>query len=182
MKLLSFMHRPVPPVEPDVLAALLPKVRRWVHRILGPNSALDDVAQDALIEIAKALPAFRGDSAVDTFAYRITIRVATKALRRRRDEIPLELVPPQADHIDPESQLAHRELMRALYRALDELPTRLRLTFVLCELEGMTPTEASVVLNEGAATVRSRLRRARESVTEKLRADHRLAWLEGVRS
>ncbi|MGE3546103.1 MAG: RNA polymerase sigma factor, partial [Kofleriaceae bacterium] len=108
--------------------------------------------------------------------------VATKALRRKRDDISLDLVPPQPDQIDPESQLAHRELMRALYRALDELPTRLRLTFVLCELEGMTPTEAAVVLGEGAPTVRSRLRRARDSVTERLRADQRLTWLEGDRS
>ncbi|MGE3542732.1 MAG: RNA polymerase sigma factor, partial [Kofleriaceae bacterium] len=86
MRLLSFAPRPVTPVDADVLTALLPKVRRWVHRILGPSGLLDDVAQDALIEIAKALPSFRGDAAVDTFAYRITIRVATKALRRTRDD------------------------------------------------------------------------------------------------
>lgn len=164
----------------DALVALLPKVRRWLHRLLGPGAALDDVTQDALIEIARALPSFRGDSAIDTFAYRITIRVASKALKRRRDpEVSLELVPPQPDEIDPESRLAHRELLRALYRALDELPTRRRLTFVLCELEGMTPTEAAAVLGERASTVRSRLRRARDTVTERLRNDHNLSWIGG---
>lgn len=166
--------------EAEVLAALLPKVRRWLHRLLGPGAALDDVAQDVLIELARALPSFRGDSALDTFAYRITIRVASKALKRRRDaEVSLELVPPQPDEIDPESRLAHRELVRALYRALDELPTRRRLTFVLCELEGMTPTEAAAVLGERASTVRSRLRRARDTVTERLRADHHVSWMGG---
>src|SRR6185503_14634154 len=131
----------------DVLPALLPKVRRWLYRILGPSSALDDVTQDALIEIARALPAFRGDASIDTFAYRITIRVAGKALRRLRSahELSLELVPPPPDAIDPESRLAHREMVRALYRALDELPTKLRLTFVLCELEGMAPSDAAVI-------------------------------------
>lgn len=166
--------------EAEVLAALLPKVRRWLHRILGPSAALDDVAQDALIEIARALASFRGESAIDTFAYRITIRVASKALKRRRGaEVSLELVPPQPDEIDPESRLAHRELVRALYRALDELPTRRRLTFVLCELEGLTPTEAAAVLGERASTVRSRLRRARDTVTERLRGDHNLSWMGG---
>jgi RNA polymerase sigma-70 factor (ECF subfamily) len=178
--------RPVTGSEPsvalaaDVLPALLPKVRRWLHRILGPTSALDDVTQDALIEIARALASFRGEASIETFAYRITIRVASKALRRRsaRQEVSLELVPPQQDHLDPESRLAHREMVRALYRALDELPPRLRLTFVLCELEGLSPTEAAPILGEGAPTVRSRLRRARDTVTSRLRADTRLAWLD----
>lgn len=166
----------------DVLVALLPRIRRWVHRILGPTNALDDVTQDALIEIARALKGFRGDSAVETFAYRITIRVASKALRRRcLDAVSLELVPPPPDHIDPESRLAHREMIRALYRALDALPTKRRVTFVLCELEGMTPTEAAIVLGEGAATVRSRLRRARDVVTAALTKDANLAWLGGPR-
>lgn len=181
MKRLPHPREIVTPGDADALATLLPKVRRWVHRILGPSSLLDDTTQDALIAIARALPTFRGDAALDTFAYRITIRIARKALRRRGDEVSLTLVPPSSDRIDPESPLAYRELMRALYRALDELPTRRRLTFVLCELEGMTPTEAAVVLGEPASTVRSRLRRARDAVTRILHADHRLSWLEGDR-
>jgi RNA polymerase sigma-70 factor, ECF subfamily len=177
--------KPTPPVPADpaavsdVLAALLPKLRRWVHRILGPTSALDDVVQDALIAIAHALPRFRGEAAVETFAYRIAIRVASRALRRRRDEVPLELVPPPPDLVDPESRLAHREMVRSLYRALDELPTKHRLIFVLCELEGMAPSDAAVVLGERAATVRSRLRRARDAVAARLDADGNLAWLRG---
>jgi RNA polymerase sigma-70 factor, ECF subfamily len=167
------------PSTDDVLAALLPKVRRWLHRILGPTQALDDVTQDALIEIARALASFRGDSSVETFAYKITIRVAGRALKRRTlNEVSLELVPGLEDRLDPHSRLAHREMVRALYRALDELSTKRRLVFVLCELEGMSPAEAAGLLGEGAATVRSRLRRARDEVFERLRGDAKLAWLD----
>ena len=67
----------------DTLVVLLPKVRGWMHRILGPGAALDDAVQDALIAIAQALPRFRGDASVETFAYRITVRVSYKALASR---------------------------------------------------------------------------------------------------
>jgi len=179
MRLVRSAIDSVPSSTDDVLAALVPKVRRWLHRILGATQALDDVTQDALIEIARALPGFRGESAVETFAYRITIRVAGRALKRMpKEEVSLELVPGLADRQDPHSRLAQRDMVRALYRALDELSTKRRLVFVLCEIEGLSPAEAANVLGEGAATVRSRLRRARDQISERLRGDPRLAWLD----
>ena len=54
-------REPAGSADADALVALLPKVRRWLHRLLGPGAALDDVTQDALIEIARALPRFRGE-------------------------------------------------------------------------------------------------------------------------
>jgi RNA polymerase sigma-70 factor (ECF subfamily) len=146
---------------------LLPRVRRWVYRFAGPSSFSDDVVQDALIEIARALPRFRGDAALETFSYRITIRVASRALRKRnRQAAILQVLPPAPDSIDPRSYLADRELVRRLYEALDKLSTQKRAVFVLCAIEGFSPGEAAEILESKPATVRSQLRRARNQLSK----------------
>lgn len=164
MRLVRRASQPSSGDREATLHALLPKLRAWLLRYLGPSALFDDVVQDALIEIAKALPKFR-DSSIDTFAYRIAIRVASRALKKQsRHAAVLRLVPPPIDQIDPRSQLADRHLLQKLYEALDSLPHKQRSVFVLCELEEHSPAEAAVILNLKANTVRSQLRRAREAL------------------
>jgi len=166
VKLLRRASQPGQGDQEATLHALLPKLRAWLLRYLGPSALLDDVVQDALIEIAKALPKFRGDSTIDTFAYRIAIRVASRALKKQsRHAAVLKLVPPPIDQIDPRSQLADRHLLQKLYEALDSLSHKQRSVFVLCELEQYSPTEASKILKLKPTTVRSQLRRAREALS-----------------
>src|SRR5204863_8648768 len=68
----------------ETLAELSPKVRGWVYRRVGPNNGADDVAQEVLTEIARALPSFEGHSSLVTYAYRICRRVIGHQLRRKR--------------------------------------------------------------------------------------------------
>lgn len=150
----------------EVLRELLPKLRIWLKRYLGPCAIYDDVVQDSLVEIGQAMTTFRGESSIDTFAYRIAIRVASRALKKqvRRAEV-LKLVPPSPELIDPHSRLAERELLRQLYEALDTLPPKQRSAFVLCEIEEFSPTEAALVVGCKATTMRSQLRRARKTLS-----------------
>ena len=168
-----------PAADPtDVLSDLLPSVRRWMHRLLGAHGGMDDAVQDAMIEIARALPRFRGGSSLDTYAHRISIRVAARYWRKRRlNEVSLELVPPLEDCIDPESLAAQRESLRRLYRCLQKLSSKRRIAFVLCDIEGYTPTEAAAVVGVRAATMRSRLRHARRELGRLLQGDPYLSRL-----
>ncbi len=140
----------------QVLRLLMPKVRRWLHRLLGPRADLDDATQDALVALAGALPTFRGDSKVTTFAHRITVRIAYKYFRKRSREEVLALVPPPADEIDPESRAMDREALRRLYRCLERLPEKRRVAFVLCCIEGLKPGEAAKLEGISSLAMRSR--------------------------
>lgn len=143
---------------------------------------LDDAVQDSLIEVTRALPRFRGDAALTTYAHRITLRVGYRYLRGRdRDrerEIPLALVPPVAGGIDPESHAAQREIVRRLYDCLDRLSTKRRVALVLCDLEGHTPSQAAQLLRVPATTVRTRLKHARRDLERLLRGEPYLRQLE----
>lgn len=166
----------------EVLIELLPKVRRWLYRLLGPRNELDDAVQDALTEIARSLPKFEGRSSVSTLAHKITLRVAYQYFgrrRRTRETTALELVPPPPDEIDPESRAMGREALQSLYRCLDRLPKKRRTAFALCAIEGLSPTEAAEVVGASPTAMRSRLMRARDELARMLSNDPYVSALMG---
>ncbi len=166
-------------VVEEVLAELMPGVRRLLHRLLGPRADLDDAVQDALFAIADALPRYEGRASLETFARKIALRVAYRYFRRAPRETSIELVPPPPDTIDPESRAMSREALRRLYRCLDKLPKKRRVAFVLCAIEGLSPLEAAMVVGTRASAMRSRLMHARREVARMLSADPYVSALLG---
>ncbi len=162
----------------DALRELLPQVRRWLYRLLGRSPDLDDATQEALTQIARFLPRFEGRSSLDTVAHRITVRVAYRYFGTTQ-ETSLEVVPELVDPESMESQLMAREALARLHRCLGRLPARRRVAFVLCAIEGMTPTEASRVAGTTALAMRCRLSYARREVARMLKSDPYLArWID----
>lgn len=154
-----------------LLRALLPRLRGWLVRLLGPRADVDDATQDLLIALAEALPRFRGDSSCSTYCYRVTLRVASRYYGKRPRTVPLELVPPPADRVDPESRVLRREVLVRLYDELDRLPPPQRAAFVLCRIEGLDPAEAAKVCGVSSGALRVRLHRARKQVEAALARD-----------
>jgi hypothetical protein len=65
-------------VEPRIGATILEQranVHRALFRILGSNRELEDLLQDAFIEIYRALPSFRGDSTLEGKSGHVTLVV-----------------------------------------------------------------------------------------------------------
>ena len=163
----------------DDIEALVPRVRAWLRRDFGTELEVDDTAQDALAALTQALPSFRGDSSLSTFAYRITRRVAIDKLRkrRRREALELDSLP---DSYDLERRLTSRRALRRVQRVLDRLPDKRREAFVLCCIEGMAPSDAAERVGVSAETMRSRLRHARSEVMRRLAHDATLRIFMGL--
>jgi RNA polymerase sigma factor (sigma-70 family) len=175
--LLPVLLRAAPP-DPltEALVQLTPRVKAWLFRLLGPRFDLDDALQDTLIELARAIPRFDGRSRLETYAYRIVVRSASRHRRRhRRVHEPLDLVAPPADTVDPESRTMGREALRRLYDALDRLPEKRRRAFILCRVEGLDPREAAEIDEVSSEVMRSHLRHACADVADLLARDPYLA-------
>lgn len=57
----------------------------WVaRRFLTDHDAADDVTQEVFCKAYESLKGFRGDSALYTWLYRITVNIALNALRKQR--------------------------------------------------------------------------------------------------
>lgn len=168
-----------PTVMEEVLTELAPRVRGWLSHLIGASPELDDATQDAMAEIAAALPRYEGRSSLATLAHTITVRVAYKVYDRhkRATQAQLELVPPPAEQLDPESKLMEREAVRRMRQCLDRLPPKRRTALVLCGIEGLTTKEAAEVEGCSHSTMRSRVMYARRELGRLLAADPYIAAL-----
>lgn len=168
----SLLRSGDPQTTEAALTVLVPLVRRWLYRLLGPVDILDDAVQEALTEICDAFHSFKGHSALTTFAHRITVRTAYRYFSTPTDIRPLADVDDAAVTGDtPESSAASRQLLRLIYRCLDRLPTHQRVAFVLCAVEGHTPGEAAKIVGTLPVTMRSRLKRARTEIWRQIAKD-----------
>ena len=69
----------------------------------------------------------------------------------------------------PESVLASREIAETVNAAIQDLPEELRTAIVLREIEGMSYEDIAQSMDCPIGTVRSRIFRAREAISNRLR-------------
>ncbi len=157
------------------------KLARLLSRLIRDPAEVEDVAQEAFIKAYRALPSFRGDSAFYTWLYRIGINTAKNYLMAmgRRAPTSTEVDAEEAEGYEegeqlrdintPESLLLSREIGATVNAAIDGLPEELRTAIQLRELEGMSYDEIARIMDCPIGTVRSRIFRAREAISEKLK-------------
>jgi RNA polymerase sigma-70 factor (ECF subfamily) len=139
-----------------------------VLRRLGVREAdLMDMTQNVFVVVHRKLPGFEGRSEITTWLFGICRRVAIdyrRSARIRRE------VPADAHQIaalpgpEPASDAPDKARLAALAETLlDRLPEKLRVVFVLFELDEMSGDDIAALLDVPVGTVRSRLRLAREA-------------------
>jgi RNA polymerase sigma-70 factor (ECF subfamily) len=149
--------------DPIAMADLMDTLAPYVGRVCGPIALHDgpDAAQEALIAILKNLRGLREPAAIYGWARAIAVREAVRAARSSARAAPAELADVPAPG-DPQLAADVRDV-------LARLTPEHRAVLVLRDLEGLDERAAGAILNVPAATVRTRLFRARRSF--------RKAWL-----
>ena len=174
--------------DPSAFELLVIKYQRRIQRLIGRMvrdvDLVEDIAQETFIRAYRALHQFRGDAQFYTWLYRIAVNTAKKflldmkrdptvsenALRSNDDEDETSWVKhePIADET-PETVLAAKEIAAAVNAALMALPNDLQQALTLREIEGMSYEEIGEVMNCPIGTVRSRIFRAREAISSKVK-------------
>jgi RNA polymerase sigma-70 factor (ECF subfamily) len=144
------------------------RVFGMAHRIVGVSDA-EEVAQEVFVRVFRGLASFRGDSALSTWIYRLTVNAALSHLARRgrRNEVGddglTELpAPPVAER---DSALAAR-----IEAALAQLPAGYRAILVLHDVEGLSHEECAAILECRIGTCKSQLHKARARMRDLLGA------------
>jgi RNA polymerase sigma-70 factor (ECF subfamily) len=146
-------------------------VRAFARRLLGDESAAEDLVQETFLSLAVAVARFRGDSSLRTFLVSIAVRKGShhvRAASRRRVAMARFAQEPRAHAPEPDEDAERVQLAAALVRALDTLPVDQRVAVVLCEVEGRTSREAAQIVGVPEATVRTRLFHARRKLADRL--------------
>ena len=159
------------------------RIQRLIGRMVRDVDLVEDIAQETFIRAYRALHQFRGDAQFYTWLYRIAVNTAKKALLElKRDPTMVESFMSGDDDDEtswrkseptseetPESVLAAKEIAAVVNSAMEELSEDLRRAVTLREIEGLSYEEIAVALNCPIGTVRSRIFRARESISAKLK-------------
>ena len=143
---------------------------RVLYRVVGASPDLEDLLQEAYLQLMRALKGYRGDSKVTTFLHRVCVNVGLMHLRgkRRRPEDVME-EPPEvhaSESASPERVVQMKQAAALVQRALSTLTEEKAAVFVYHDLLGLKPEEISELVECPVNTVRSRLNRARIDFTQ----------------
>ena len=141
-----------------------------------------DVTQEVLLTLFRKINMFQGKSAFSSWVYRITLNSSYMKLRRKKKEPNIsidELMPLfngagfQQDKIkdwseNTESLMFANESRNVIKNAVDLLPEKEKVVFLLRDVEGVSTEKTGEILDLTVPAVKSRLHRARLFLRKKL--------------
>jgi RNA polymerase sigma-70 factor, ECF subfamily len=157
------------------------KLGRLLGRMIRDQAEVEDVVQESFIKAYRALHNFRGDSAFYTWLYRIGINTAKNYLvsMGRRPQVMQEVEIDDVENFEdggemrtmdtPETAMMTKQIAQTVNDTVASLPEELRTAITLREIEGLSYEEIATLMQCPIGTVRSRIFRARETISEKLR-------------
>jgi RNA polymerase sigma-70 factor (ECF subfamily) len=161
---------------------LFQKLKIGVHhtlfRILGSNRDLEDLIQDAFLEIFRALPSFRGDSTLSRWSQTIATRTAYLAIERRKPtSVDLEVVEEEIVDKDPDQHRVAlaRAAAKRLYAALEKIDVKQRVAFALAVIDGLPLAEVAEMTESSLVATKTRVWRARRDLLRRAKKDPVLA-------
>ncbi len=167
------------------------KIMRLALRVTRSEQDAQEVLQNVFLTLLEKLSSFRGESRFSSWLYRVALNAAYMHMgdkgRRTSKEISLENYAPYNEYgilegvserswSDlPDEELLGREGMEVIEKAIDELPTRYRVVFHLGDVEGLSDQEVADALGISLSATKSRKRRARLFLRDKL-SEHYYEW------
>ncbi|RYX97856.1 MAG: RNA polymerase sigma factor RpoE [Comamonadaceae bacterium] len=159
------------------------RIQRLIGRMVRDTDLVEDIAQETFIRAYRALAQFRGEAQFYTWLYRIAVNTAKKALMdMKRDPTVSENSFKSGDDDEtspleneltssetPDAVLASREIAQMVNDAMEALPEELRQAITLREIEGLSYEEIAEVMNCPIGTVRSRIFRARDAISARVK-------------
>ena len=164
-----------------------PRIFQLAMRHVKNREDAEEITQDVLMKVYRKIGAFRGDSALSSWIYRITFNTAMSRLRTDRagraadqerervlaaedsGEVTTRTPRQAADWSSlPDEELLRVQLRVAIQNAIQELPEIYRAPVVLRDIQGLTTEEASSRLRVKDQTLKSRLHRVRVMLRKQL--------------
>lgn len=165
---------------------------RVARAILRDDQSAEDALQDAYLDAYRHAGDFGGRAPLSTWLTRIVINQSLMRLRKqKRDRIVVPFAKWQDaddpgteidvadDKAEPPPNATFRaEIRRILEQRIDELPVAFRTVLIMRDVEDMTVQETAEALGIPAATVRTRLFRARALLRQALEREMDVASVD----
>lgn len=159
----------------EIVTGCKDMVYNTVLGMLQNEEDAEDITQDVFIQVYESIGQFRNDAKLSTWIYRIAItktldfikkkkRQKNGGLLKRIFETRVDEEPSNFDH--PGIELDKKEDAAVLFKALDKLPEKQKVAFVLHKLEGMSYQEIAEIMDTSLTAVESLQARAKSKLKE----------------
>lgn len=140
----------------------------------------EDVTQNVFIKVFESINQFKGESALSTWIYRVSVTSALEFLRKKKrkkrfgflspiwgeDNEPVVDIP---DFHHPGVQLDNKEKATILFKAIKQLPENQQIAFILNKVEGLSYQEVAAIMQTSLSAIESLLHRAKSNLKEILK-------------
>jgi RNA polymerase sigma-70 factor (ECF subfamily) len=156
------------------------KLLRIAQSVTHNREEAEDAVQEAFLKAYRKLDQFHEKAKFSTWMIRIVLNEALMKLRKKRSVREESLdnnLPSNSDVLprdladcspDPQELYGAVEFRKILVKCLGSLQPRLRVVFVLRDIEELSVSEICQLLGLSAVAVKSRLFRARRQLRERL--------------
>ena len=147
---------------------------RGAMAILGNAADAEDVTQETFLRAFRRIHQFRGEAKFRTWLIQIAVNISRSKLKKTQRERwsplgdPAEVASIPAPAISPEEQYSRKELGGLLKKILDGMHPTYRSVLLLREVENLSTGTTALALGVTPESVRTRLRRARIHLRERL--------------
>ncbi|UCG62581.1 MAG: RNA polymerase sigma factor [Candidatus Zixiibacteriota bacterium] len=169
--------------DPKAFETLVDRFKRKIYslafQVLGNHLDADEVVQETFVRVYRKREELKDVKYFSSFIIRIATNYSIDLLRKRRGHsgmpddsaslpggIQLDLARRVAT---PSEDFEKKRLMEEVYRALEQLPPRQKLTAILHDVEGYSKAEIARTFDCPEATVRSNLHIARTKIKKILK-------------
>ncbi|MDE6282895.1 MAG: sigma-70 family RNA polymerase sigma factor [Muribaculaceae bacterium] len=136
-------------------------IRKVCYFYATDMATFDDLRQEALVNIWRGFPKFRGEASLSTWIYRVTLNSCVSTFRRSRRQGDTVSIDRCASLIAEDDEKA--EMLREMYRMINRLGASDK-ALILLWLDEHSYDEIAAIMGEPRNTIASRLRRAKEKL------------------
>lgn len=148
---------------------------RTIRSYIDIEADLEDTMQDAYVKAFQKLYQFKNEAMFSTWLVRIGINEALQRKRKSKKYKTVDITRENGtlqiadtSFMNPESKTIYKESTAFIEKAIDALPHRYKIVYMLREVEGMEIAEISNALDLTISNVKVRLHRARNMMKDYL--------------
>jgi RNA polymerase sigma-70 factor (ECF subfamily) len=153
----------------------------FAYRFVRNRELAEELAQEIFLRVYEGAAAYKAQARFTTWLYRIATNVCLNEIRKPHFRVALqslttgrtrdgETVPIDVEtESEPDKHLEQQAISRALKQALDQIPDKQRIAFILNKYQELSYAEVSEIMKISEKAAKSLIHRAKEALAEKLK-------------
>ncbi len=158
----------------QIVDRLMNRVRSTALYLAAGHQDAEDYAQMAIMEILKSAGSYRGESTLESWAQKITVRTVMRQIKKRRWRGQFMVVSEEYEGTtddSAETDLSRRRALQRVALLFGDLKPGVRAVMAMKLVHGYSIVEIAQMLDTNEHNVRYRLRVGRQKLRRRLKND-----------